>query len=141
MKINGLKVVDAKRKVKIHITPVDVAKGKTKNPSSCAAARACVREQLCSDARVHIGRTYLKSGEGHWVRFKTPQSLRSEIVAFDRGARFAPGEYTLSPLAPAERSKRGKATGTNTSKTTRGPKKARAKYHTVQGVRRFGANR
>src|SRR4051812_14100150 len=134
MKINGLKVVDAKRKVKIHITPIDVAKGQTKNPSSCAAARACVREQLCSDARVHIGRTYLKSGDGRWVRFKTPQSLRSEIVAFDRGARFAPGVYTLSPLCVSERAKRGKATGSATNKTTRGPKKRRAKYHTVEGV-------
>ena len=40
MKINGKKVVDATKPVKITITPKDIAKGDNKNPSGCAAARS-----------------------------------------------------------------------------------------------------
>lgn len=140
MEINGAKVVDATKKVVIKITNQDCKKGNTKDPGACAAALACLRElPNCTEARVHLGRTYVKQGRS-WVRYHTPQALRSEIVAFDRGGKFAPGEYTLTPMQPAKRT--GKQQGTNTRLST--PKKfqkPRAKYHVISGVRQHGANK
>ena len=138
MRINGVPVIDSPKRLVITITPKDVSKGDTKNPSTCAAAQACLRQTECSEARVHLGRTYLKM-DRKWVRFHTPQSLRAEIIAFDRGAKFQPGEYTLSPMQPSHRATgKGQGGKNKSKKKTQAP---RAKYHTVSGVRAHGANK
>jgi hypothetical protein len=102
MEIAGKKVVDAKRPVKIVITERDTKDGDNKNPSSCAAALAAKRDVPdCISARVHIGRVYIEHRD-KWVRYMTPESLRTEIVAFDRGGSFQPGDYVLKAPAPTE---------------------------------------
>ncbi len=147
MKINDLPVIDASKKITITITPKDVLKGNTKDPGACAAAQACIREvPKCTAARVHLGRTYLQLDK-KWVRFQTPEALRSEIISFDRGHEFQPGEYVLRAMAPSERQNRGKRNGSSKpgardkGSKTRIPKKPRAKPHVVYGVRASGANR
>lgn len=136
MQINGLPVVDAKKRITITISEQDVAKGKSKDPASCAAARACKREvPKCTQARVHISRTYLKI-KGRWMRYHTPVSLRSEIVAFDRGASFDPGTFVLAPLQPSKKAT-GRRQGSSKPKR-KGPKRP---YHHTVGVREFGANK
>src|SRR5229473_1329182 len=127
MKIAGLPVVDAPKKRTITITESDVEKGNTKDPAKCAAAQALLREKDCTEARVHIGRTYLKIGK-KWVRYHTPESLRGEIISFDRGAMFQPGEYTLTPMQPSKKAT-GKAQGSFTAKKK--GTNPRAKYHVV----------
>lgn len=140
MEINGIKVVDAKKPLTLHITTGDVKKGGTKNPSSCAAAQACMKLPGVSQARVHIATTYIKVHD-KWLRFRTPNSLRSEIIAFDKGGKFEPGEYTLAPMPVAARLGGG-ATGSKTSKTKPyGTKKKKRAYHHVKGIRPHGANR
>lgn len=148
MEIDGKKVVDATKKLTIRITESDVTRGNTKDPGHCAAARALLRSvPECTRARVHVGRTYLlqktPSGREQWVKYQTPKALRTEIVAFDRGGTFEPGEYTLVPIPPSAREafKAKRATGTQTGKTRKGPKIARVKSHYVSGVRAHGANR
>jgi hypothetical protein len=136
MRINGEKVVDATKPLKLTITDRDVSLGNTKDPGACAAARACMRETHATAARVHVGRTYLKIGE-KWVRFNTGAALRSEIVAFDRGGKFEPGEYKLSPPQPSHRAS-GKRQGTTPTRRTG---KKRAKPHIMTGVRERSANR
>lgn len=102
MEIAGKKVVDAKRPAKIVITVRDTKLGDNKNPSSCAAALAAKRDvPECLSARVHIGRVYIEHKD-KWVRYLTPEALRTEIVAFDRGGSFQPGDYVLKPPAPSE---------------------------------------
>lgn len=142
MKINGTKVADATSRLKITITPNDVRKGDNKNPSSCAAAVALLRQCGASQARVHIGRTYLKI-DNKWVRYQTPKSLRSEIIAFDRGGKFEPGDHELMPLPPSERLKRGKRQGGDdkTDRNSRRNGTKRKSHHTVTGIRPHGANR
>jgi hypothetical protein len=130
MKINGLNVVDAKRPMKIKITHNDVLRGKTKAPDACAAARAWVRQGNCTEARVHLSRTYIKRGN-RYERYLTPLSVRTEIVAFDRGAEFAEGEYRFMP-SPTVASRSGSETGRN---KPRHQKKRRKAYHVVSGVR------
>lgn len=95
-----LKLIDAKKPVVIHITATDVRLGSLKQATACAAAKAICRQLTCDAARVHISRTYIKK-EGKWVRYQTPVSLRNEIIAFDRGGVFEPGDYVLSPVQPS----------------------------------------
>ena len=140
--IGGLKVIDPRGKLELHILPKDVAKGKPKSPSGCAAAVACLREiPYCTDARVHIGRTYVKV-KNVWHRYKTPRQLRTEIISFDRGAMFQPGTFVLEPLSPSQRPT-GRATGGHKGKTN--PKRNRLKrarpIRVLEGVRARGANR
>lgn len=138
MKINGLPVVDPHYSVILHIKDQDINRGKSKDPAACAAARACVREiPACSQARVHLGRVYIIMKK-KVLRLQTPKPLRSEIIAFDRGGKFYPGTYTLSPVHHPL----GKGTGS--SKGRNNPKdkqKKRRPYHIVKGVRPFGANK
>ena len=141
MRINGLKVTDAKKPLRITITKQDVKAGSKKDPTSCAAARALCRQDGVAEARVHIARTYLKTGD-KWTRYATNGGLRTEIISFDRGGDFAPGKYVLTPLSPSQR------TGKNHNKQYAGPKVPergvpgknpkkgrRSKPHAVAGIR------
>lgn len=102
MKINGVDVKDGEEKVIVVITKSDVRMGSLKNAKSCAAAVALCRHTGCDAARVHLARTYIKK-DGSWRRYATPPALRNEIIAFDRGGKFEPGEYVLGPVQPIVR--------------------------------------
>lgn len=119
--IDGLPVRDLKKPMLLTITREDCRQGNTRAPSGCAAALAAQRLSGISEARVHIGRVFLKVGKSHWLRGKTPGALRTEIVSFDRGGNFEPGEYVIRPLAASERG-RVKPTGKKLGKRT-GPKR------------------
>ncbi len=151
MEINGKKVVDATRRARIVITERDAREGDNKNPSSCAAARAAKRDvPECISARVHVGRVYIETPK-QWVRYFTPERLRTEIVAFDRGGSFEPGEYELKPPSKGEteRERKKKRSGSETNRNggsaqTKNPRKvkvARIQRHAVAGVRPKGAVR
>ena len=150
MEINGKRVVDATKPAKITITPKDIAKGDNKNPSGCAAAVAAQHSiENCISARVHVGPVYIEQAK-QWVRYNTSDALRTEIIAFDRGGKFEPGEYTLRPISANETTegrarKRGEK---NRSQPDRNKAKkrnrvliAKVKRHEVTGIRPKGANR
>lgn len=135
--------VDAKASIVLHISKTDVRLGATKDASCCAAARALCRQEKIEAARVYLSRTYIKRG-GKWVRFMTPSALRNEIIAFDRGGQFEPGEYTLSPVQPKlrwsnpERKAYAKKYAAKRAKHTSKP---RASAHIVKGVRNRAGTR
>lgn len=132
MKINGLPVKDGRSVITLTINANDVKRGTIKDPTECAAALACKRLLGSSEARVHVGRTYLRFNN-HWERYMTSKSLRTEIVAFDRGGKFHPGEYTLLKMTPTKR------TGKRQSKSNiKWLKTKRRRYHTLSGVRPMG---
>ncbi len=135
--IGGIPVVDATKPITLKISANDIKKGANKNPGACAAALACLRQiKGIERARVHIGRTYILKG-GKWQRYLTPLSLRSEIVAFDRGGKFQPGEYVIKPLAPSHRS----MDHHKVQPRPRGLPKKKRPYHITTDVRARGANR
>lgn len=105
-KIDGLVVKNLTKKIKLVISDEDCRKGNKKNPNSCAAAIAATRQvPNCIEARIHIGRIYLKVKTGnkeYWLRGKTPGALRTEIATFDRGGTFEPGTYDINPLCASE---------------------------------------
>jgi hypothetical protein len=135
MKLDG-PVSDAKKSVHITISPRDCKRGSTKDPSTCAAALACKRELQATDTRIHVGRSYLKI-DGKWLRFRTSQALRSEIIAFDRGGEFKPGKYLLKTIPRKDEGiKRTKPKGTKDKRVKLKGKKR--PYHVVTGVRETG---
>lgn len=144
--IGGRPVVNAKRGVTLHISALDVQSGKNKDPGACAAAKAAMREiPNCIAARIHLGRAYIKKTDNKWYRYKTPDSLRSEIIAFDRGGTFEAGEYTLRAMSPSDLIPKKKKTFVSSDINRSGPKdspgKTPRKLHVVRGVRQRGANR
>lgn len=139
-KIDGKPVHDAKSRIVIEISRQDISAGKTKDPSSCAAAKACLRQvPKCTSVRVYKSRTFLKIRD-KWFRYHTPPSMKLEIVAFDRGAHFLPGVYVLSPMQPSHRAT-GKSHSNSVAKKKKGPvKKKRTPYHLIEGVREFSSD-
>lgn len=131
-KINGLPVVNSRKSVRLIITPSDVTAGKLKAPRDCAAAIACRRQLRAKEAKVHLGRTYIRSN-GEWIRFITPRALRDEIIAFDRGGKFHPGKFTLSGMQPSKRT--GRRQGTH---DVRRGRRTVHRNHVVMNVRPMG---
>lgn len=137
MKINGLPVVDATKAIKLTINDADCKLGQTKDSGACAAARALLRQvPNCTQARVYRAVTYILIGK-KWLRCMTPRSLRTEIVAFDRGGKFEPGEFELNAVPPSH--VMGKAHSLGAPKHGR-PGHQRAQHRTIN-VRAHGANR
>lgn len=87
------KVVDALEPVVIQVTKADCVAGGNRQPNACALAKAARR--VFEGAIVSVTRAYLVKGEVA-TRYMLPESVSREIVAFDRDARFEPGEYTLN---------------------------------------------
>jgi hypothetical protein len=102
--INGKPVVDADKPVMLQITQADCKHGSKKDPTRCAAALALKRATGCDECRVHIACTYLRFGD-KWLRYATPPSLKAEIISFDRGGGFYPGDFRLHPMPASLRLK------------------------------------
>jgi len=143
LKLDGepVKVVDAKKNLPLHITPRDVRAGTLKDAKTCAAAKALCRMPGVEAARVNLSRTYVKEN-GKWTRYFTPPPLRNEIIAFDRGGEFAPGDYTLYPVQPIVQFKNREVRAeymreyNKRKPKNKHPQKGnRAKPHVVSGVR------
>jgi hypothetical protein len=130
--IDGKPVINAKRAITLNIIKNDIAKADPKEPADCAVARACRRELHAKEVRVHLGRVYLRSNESNWVRYLTPKAMRAEIIAFDRGGSFEPGEFQLAPPPPSKQT--GKRQSKSNSRKARGSAK-RKPYHIITNVR------
>lgn len=133
-KFAGLPVVDATKRVILTITHQDILSGKAGSPAACAAARACMRQMHAPAVRVHMSRIYIMKGK-KWVRYVTPQSMRSEMIAYDRRTSFKPGDYVINALVPSHRgTDRHKDKNYKAGYKVKN-KKPRAKPHFVTGVR------
>lgn len=94
MEIAGKPVRDAKRSIILNINVRDIKRGKTRDPGACAGAVALCRQERVKAARVHLKCCYIDRG-AYWERYLTPEALRLNIVAFDRGGKFAPGSFKV----------------------------------------------
>lgn len=92
----NLPVVDAIHPLVVTVTEADVKESHKKTNSDCAFAFAVKREYGVKEVRVHLSRTYIRAAtKDRWLRYQTPDALRSEIIAFDRGGEFKPERFTL----------------------------------------------
>lgn len=134
--IDGLPIMDAKSALPLKITKADIDKSDSKDPAFCAAANACRRQHHVAEVRVHLGRVYVRQNKANWVRYQTPQALRSEIIAFDRGGTFSPGDYALYPVRHSYLKMRGKRHGSaKGADKPRSQKKKRRSPIVVRNVR------
>ena len=132
-KISNMPVINAVKNFTLHITKEDVRGADTKKPNSCVVAKACKRSLHAKEVRVHLGRVYVNTNNKNWLRYLTPGSLRSEIIAFDRGGSFTLGKHTLGAIGPRKSS--GKRQGTNKDVPRDKHKKRQGVRHVVKNVR------
>ena len=133
--MDGTDVIDSSRTIKIKVTSADVKRAKRKDPGNCAIAQSVKRCAHVDSVRVHTSRTYVrKHKSAPWERFITPMSIRTELVAFDRGAPFQEDEYTLRPMSKTRRmGERKRYYEATKRKAFTG--KTRAKPHVFAGIR------
>jgi hypothetical protein len=128
-KIDGMPVGNAFTPIRLKVTKDDIANGARKNANSCAIAVAAVRQiKGVTAAKVHLGVVYLCQN-GKWKRWHTSDGARTEIIVFDRGGRFVPGEYDLLPVPPQSLIKRTRRA------SSPGRRRRRRKPHYVEDVR------
>lgn len=113
-------VVDATKPVIVTVKDTDNSTSKKKTHDACALAHACERERVCDAALIFPRIAFLVKGKTA-IRYRVPESVTREIVVFDRGGDFAPGDYQLSPCS--KRDRLGNKTPRNNSKRN---KKTRA---------------
>jgi hypothetical protein len=102
-RVGGRNCIDATSTIEIEITEEDTKFANRKDHTNCVMARACMKQES-TDAIVHISRIYLKvKDKDLWTRYGVDNSLRTEIIAFDRGGKFAPGIYKLHKLQPCKK--------------------------------------
>ncbi len=88
----------------------DVKRGVRGDPAKCAFA--CASKRIDPDViavRFQLTRAYIEYAD-RTEQYRLPQSMTREIVTFDRGGQFAPGEYELKPM-PTRKKPVGKKSG------------------------------
>ena len=133
--IEGLPVINAKKPLKLHVTPLDIKAARKHSPGNCAVAKACQREWKAKEVRVHLSRIYVRHNEQNWTRYFTPYAMRSEIIAYDRGGEFLPSVYTVNPPVPSQRTGKKQSQTPEKNNKSRELRKKRKKYTVVVGVR------
>jgi hypothetical protein len=94
-------VVNATEPLVVVVGARDIRGAKAKDPENCAFARACRREHPeLVKARFYKTTAFLDYPD-RTVRYMLPPSMQKEIVAIDRGGKFAPGTYQLSRVPPS----------------------------------------
>lgn len=126
------KVSDAEEDMEIEVTDRDERTAAKKDHTQCALAVACKRSQHADGVLISVHAAYVIKGD-EATRFSLPESAKREVVSFDRGAKFSPGEYVLKK--PSKSQRLGARTERNTHATTRPHKAKRRKPHVTDGIR------
>lgn len=130
---HGIPIVDAKKHREVVLTNRDISRSSMKDPTSCAFAKACNRDDQVVGAFFFLTTAYLQFSD-RIERYTLPPSMRAEIVAFDRGGPKAmeAGIYRLSPIRGSKRL--GKKTSQSVGKKGNGRKR---KVHRMGNVRKL----
>ena len=88
------KIKDATRAVTIEVTKSDVRSSQTKSHRTCAIATACKRMLHLDGVVISRAIAYLIK-DGVATRYRVSDAAAREVIAFDRGGSFEPGEYRL----------------------------------------------
>ena len=107
---NVTKVRDADEDLLINVTDRDDKTSKRKSHGECAMAVALKRQEKATSVIISARTAYVIKGK-EAIRYKVPEAASKEVVSFDRGAGFAPGDYKLKAQPKSGRlgAYRGKA--------------------------------
>ena len=112
-------VADAHESIKILVRDQDIRQSTAGDHTNCAMAVACRHQLRATGAHIGMNTSYLVFGK-LLLRFQTPESVRREIVSFDRNDDFRKGAFGLSRIIPSNRLFRQR-------RCKRGPHKTKAK--------------
>jgi len=87
-------VKDGTDDLEVEVTKQDATSSRKKDHNNCAMAVACKRKAKADGIIISISMAYIIKGNTA-TRYQVPNSVGREITAFDRGARFAEGNYEL----------------------------------------------
>ncbi len=127
-------VTDAKTNAFIEVTDADVKKSKLKNHKECAMAVACKRKFKLDGVIIAKSVAYLVKGNKA-RRFDVPESVSREVVSFDRGSGFSPGNYALRAVSPANRMDRPKREKLSAERNHKGNPIEKRFQHRTDNVR------
>lgn len=122
---NVNKVTDADDDLVVEVTAQDVKHSSKKDHIRCAMAVATQRQLHSTGMIVSPSMAYVVTKK-HAVRFRLPEAIRKEIVSFDRGAGFEPGQYKL------EKPPKSARLGSRSERT-----ESKSKNHSSSGKKRF----
>jgi hypothetical protein len=88
-------VEDSEHDIRVEVTKRDEAVATKKSHKTCAMAVACKRKLDLDGVIVSVKTAYMIKGKKA-IRFSVPEHVSREVVSFDRGAGFEPGEYKLN---------------------------------------------
>lgn len=132
-------IVDATDPLALEVKPIDVVRASEANSKCCAYVRACEREVPGVEAAFFFRTTAYLEFNDKIVRYRLPESVQKEIVAFDRHRSMEPGLYQLSPMAPSktvQASRKRNARRKKTQAAQRGISgQKRSVIHRTQGIR------
>jgi hypothetical protein len=86
-------VRDARQPLPLHIT--SATQRAVKGSEQLCRGQSGVSPQRHAEARVFRTRTYLLMTDGkrrYWLRFKTPEALKGEIISFDAAGSSCPDD-------------------------------------------------
>ncbi len=89
------RVMDAKAHMNIEVTKHDDSVATKKAHKGCAMAVACKRKLNLDGVIISVKTAYMIKGKKA-IRFIVPEHVSREVVSFDRGGHFEPGEYSLN---------------------------------------------
>lgn len=124
-------VKDGRGDLHIIVTTTDT-KASVKNHKDCAIAKACKRLQGVDGAVISVATAFIIKGDTAY-RYRVPSAVAREVVAFDRGASFTPGEYELK--APGRTHKLGRKQGSSGARTGQGAGRNSGPRHVTKGIR------
>lgn len=126
-------VVDATKDAAVEVTKRDTTSATVRNHKACAMAVACKRKLDLDGVIMSVSTAYLIKGNKA-TRYRVPQSVSREIVAFDRDAVFEPGEYNLTTYTGSGKvgSQKGVSTSSANSHSSGLAKRFR---HKTEGIR------
>jgi hypothetical protein len=115
----------------IEVTSEDNRQSRKKDHAGCAMAVACKREAHAQGVIISRSVGYIiKYNKA--MRFKIPESVAREVVSFDRGGGFTPGEYVMK--APTRHERLGFIRGSHGGGHGRTARKIR-RQHRTEGIR------
>jgi hypothetical protein len=128
------KVNDASADLAIEVTKQDNKDSRVRDHNECAMAIACRRKFHADGVIISIDRAYIVKGNVA-TRYTLPESVRREIVSFDREAGFREGEYRLKAVARSVQlgEWRGEKTSDSSKSHSGGIKKRFT--HITEGIR------
>lgn len=127
---NVTSVRDADDSIDVTVTANDDKVSRKKEHDGCAMAVACKRE-LKLDGVIVARKSAYTIKNNVATRYELPESVSREVVSFDRGAGFAPGDYSMRP--PSESRRLGRQTGGGGSRTGTG--KPIKRKHSTANIR------